>query len=205
MNKADIEAALQAAFHECEAAGVPLLEAQRRILLQVAESLCQELGPALDDVERSPQNPLDELTPEQRQALLDYVNQFEQNDSWKAQLLDDWLHGIDSGPVQFVRDRFGPQWLERIQPFHLAVFAEQGQLRVKMGDRIEVSNSLWEWVPDTASSHREWFPCTVIRVFEGSDTERSYYNCTVRLDSGLEYDIYGMYDWNRSNWRWLEG
>lgn len=147
-------------------------------------------------------NPLDDLTPEQRQALLEYVDQFEQNDSWKAQLLDDWLQGRDSGPVQFIRDRYGPQWLEQIQPFNLAAYAELRELKVKLGDRIQVSNSLWEWVPESASGHREWFACTVIRVFEGADTERSYYNCTVRLDNGLEYDIYGMYDWNRSNWRW---
>lgn len=203
MNKAEIEAALHAAFQTCAEAGVPLLESQQKLLLRVAEVLTGELAQENNrDASPASSNPLDDLTPEQQQVLLEYINQFEQTDSWKAQLLDDWLQGRSSGPVQFIRDRFGPQWLEQIQPFHLAAYADQKALRVKMGDRIEVSNSLWEWVPDAAQEHRDWFPCTVIRVFEGSDTERSYYNCTVRLDNGLEYDIYGMYDWNRSNWRW---
>lgn len=199
MNQADIEAALQAAFSQCEVAGNPLTEVQQQILLQVAEALMQHL----DRTQAVPSlNPLDDLTPEQRQALLEYVAAFEQNDTWKAQLLNDWLHGRDSGPVQFIRDRYGPQWLEQIQPIHLAAYADPAAVRVKVGDDLEVSNSLWEWVPSSASSHREWFPCRVVRVFEATDTERSFSNCTVRLDNGLEYDINGIYDWNRPNWRW---
>lgn len=200
MNQADIEAALQAAFSECEVAGVPLTDVQQQILLQVAKVLSQHLDATQANLPSL--NPLDDLTTDQRQALLEYMAAFEQNDTWKAQLLNDWLQGRDSGPVQFIRDRYGPQWLEQIQPIHLATYADSSALRVKIGDYLEVSNSLWEWVPSSASSHQEWFPCKVVRVFEETDTERSFSNCTVRLDNGLEYDINGMYDWNRPNWRW---
>ncbi|HEY9646662.1 MAG TPA: hypothetical protein V6C88_09845, partial [Chroococcidiopsis sp.] len=27
--------------------------------------------------------------------------------------------------------------------------------------------------------------------------------CTVRFDNGMEYEIQGVYEWNRYNWRWL--
>lgn len=204
MTKAEIEAALQAAFSHCDFTGCTLTEQQKQILLQVAEVLSQGLSNSLASSAVQADNPLDELTPEQRQALLQFVAQFDQNsNSWKTQLLNDWLQGRNSGSVQFVRDRYGLQWLETIKPKHLAAYApDESALKVKLGDRLEVSNSLWEWVPATDPEGREWLTCTVIRVFETSDNERACLNCTIRLSNGLEYDINGMYDWNRSNWRW---
>lgn len=204
MTKAEIEAALQAAFSQCDATGFPLNENQKQILLDIAEVLIPDLLRSSTKVAAETVNPLDNLTPEQRQALLEFVAECnELNASWKTRLLNDWLLGRDSGPVQFVREQYGPQWLETIQPIHLAAYDQETQvLRVKVGDRLEVSNSLWEWVPEPSSCDREWLRCTVIRVFESSDPERSYVSCTVRLENGLEYDINGMYDWNRHNWRW---
>ena len=210
MNPAEIEAVLQVAFIQCEAVLCPLTEQQKQILLQVlTESLTRESlsSSANGNQDNETANPLDELTPEQRQALLQFVKAQEQQDTpWKIRLLNDWLHNRDSGAVQFIRDRYGPQWLNRIKPVHLTQYLEAETsldgLKLKLGDRIEVSNGLWEWVQENGPCRREWFPCTVIGLSQGSDRDRLYYNCVIRFENGTEYEIQGIYQWNRYNWRW---
>lgn len=210
MNPAEIEAVLQVAFIQCEAVLCPLTEQQKQILLQVlTESLTREWlsSSANGNQDNETANPLDELTPEQRQALLQFVKAQEQQDTpWKIRLLNDWLHNRDSGAVQFIRDRYGPQWLNRIKPVHLTQYLEAETsldgLKLKVGDRIEVSNGLWEWVQENGPCSREWFPCTVIGLSQGSDRDRLYYNCVIRFENGTEYEIQGIYQWNRYNWRW---
>ncbi len=210
MNPAEIEAVLQVAFIQCEAVLCPLTEQQKQILLQVlTESLTRESlsSSANGNQDNETANPLDELTPEQRQALLQFVKAQEQQDTpWKIRLLNDWLHNRDSGAVQFIRDRYGPQWLNRVKPVHLTQYLEAETsldgLKLKVGDRIEVSNGLWEWVQENGPCSREWFPCTVIGLSQGSDRDRLYYNCVIRFENGTEYEIQGIYQWNRYNWRW---
>lgn len=201
MDPIDLEAALKAAFNQCEFAGSPLNEFQKQILLQILERFPLLPGQVATEPAQEA-NPLDQLTPQERQIFLEYVAACDPNrDAWKINLLDDWLQNRDSGPVQFIRDRYGMQWLNQIQPVHLAAYAETS-VRLKVGDRIEVCNSLWEWIPATSSSNREWYSAVVIQVFESADSERACSNCTIRLENGLEYDIYGVYDWNRPHWRW---
>jgi hypothetical protein len=96
-----------------------------------------------------------------------------------------------------------------VQTHHLAEYAEE-TLTLKVGDRIEVSNSLWEWVQDEGPCRREWVSCLVVSVTatcdNGSTIPASYQchtNCTVRFDNGSEYEIQGMYEWNRYSWRWF--
>jgi hypothetical protein len=210
MNPAEIEAVLQVAFIQCEAVLCPLTEQQKQILLQVlTESLTRESlsSSANGNQDNETANPLDELTPEQRQALLQFVKAQEQQDTpWKIRLLNDWLHNRDSGAVQFIRDRYGPQWLNRIKPVHLTQYLEAETsldgLKLKVGDRIEVSNGLWEWVQENGPCSREWFPCTVVGLSQSSDRDRLYYNCVIRFENGTEYEIQGIYQWNRYNWRW---
>jgi hypothetical protein len=210
MTQAEIEAVLQLAFIQCEAASCPLTEQQKQILLQVVtESVAREAlsSSANGDEQSEIDNPLDELTPEQRQALLKFVKEQEKRAlPWKIKLLNDWLHDRNSGEVQFIRDRYGPQWLNRVKPVHLARYFEaetpSDGLRLKVGDRIEVSNGLWEWVQEDGPCSREWFPCTVINISQKSDSDGSYYNCIIRFDNGTEYEIQGIYQWNRYNWRW---
>ena len=203
MTKAEIEAILRAAFAQCEGTGWPLSEPQQQILLGMVEALMQ-----LQSGDRSlptEPNPLDELTAEQRRALLQFVQEQEQqNHVWKAQLLNDWLHNRDSAAVQFIRDQYGLPWLERVKPAHLAVYAEQENavLTVKVGDRIEVCNSLWEWVQESGPCAPEWFLCTVIGMAEKTDNGQPYTSCLIRFDNGMEYEIQGIYRWNRYNWRW---
>lgn len=108
--------------------------------------------------------------------------------------------------MQFIRDSYGPQWLNRIKPNHFIKYADEGEeaLKLKVGDRIEVSNSLWEWVQETGPCCREWFFCTVIRVDEtGAETNAST-SCIIRFSNGAEYEVQGMYAWNRYNWRWAQ-
>ena len=208
MTPAEIEAALQAAFNRCKAASCPLTDSQKQILLQVFEELTRPELEVLDSIAAvsNTGNPLDELAPEQRQSFLQFVKEQEQqNRPWKIQLLNDWLQERDSGPVQFIRDRYGPQWLSRLQPVHFAYYAElEGEeaLKLKVGDRIEVSNGLWEWVQETGPCTPEWFVCTVIRVDETGGREDASTNCIIRFNNGAEYEIQGMYQWNRYNWRW---
>ncbi|HEY9602124.1 MAG TPA: hypothetical protein V6C85_10975 [Allocoleopsis sp.] len=210
MTPAEIEAVLQAAFIQCEAMLCALTDRQKQILLQVAiESVTSDLQ--LSSAEENPnsegENPLDELTPEQRKALLEFVKEQETQDRpWKIKLLNDWLHDRDSGTVQFVREQYGPQWLNRVKPSHLEPYfnAEtlSDGLKLNVGDRIEVSNGLWEWVQEDGPCSREWFVCTVVRISQRSDSDGSYYNCVIRFDNGTEYEIQGIYQWNRYNWRW---
>ncbi len=211
MNPDEMEAVLQLAFIQCEAASCPLTDQQKQILLRVvAEAIAREtlLSSANADQESESTNPLDELTPQERQALLQFVKEQEKLDRpWKITLLNDWLHNRPSGAVQFIRDRYGPQWLNRVKSVHLVQYLEaeisSDGLKLKVGDRIEVSNGLWEWVQENGPCSREWFPCTVVRISQESDIDGSYYNCVIRFDNGAEYEIQGIYQWNRYNWRWL--
>jgi hypothetical protein len=210
MNPTEIEAVLQAAFIQCETSLCPLSDQQKQILLQVvSESVTRAalLASAKGDDDDDAANPLDELTAEQRQALLKFVQEQEKCDRpWKIKLLNDWLHNRESGSVQFIRENYGPQWLNRVKPKHLAQYfaaeLSSDNLKLRVGDRIEVSNGLWEWVQENGPCTREWFACTVVRISQQSDSDGSYYNCTIRFDNGSEYEIQGIYQWNRYNWRW---
>jgi hypothetical protein len=217
MTQAEIEALLQAAFNQCEAAGYPLGVEQQQILLNSAragiEANSQPIAPANSSGETDESNnPLDELTPDQRRTFLEFVRGQKGEDvSWKAQLMNDWLAGRESGELQFIRDRYGIQWLDRIQPVHLARYSEELAMNLKVGDRIEVSNSLWEWVQEDGPCQREWIACTVVSVSEAPEnmpmvppSYRGYTSCTVRFNNGMEYEIQGVYEWNRYNWRWME-
>ncbi|NEQ28200.1 MAG: hypothetical protein F6K28_56315, partial [Microcoleus sp. SIO2G3] len=128
MNPDEIEAVLQIAFIQCEALLCPLTDQQKQILLQVfTESVTRESLKSLanGNQEGEGANPLDELMPEQRQALLQFVKEQEKLDRpWKIKLLNDWLHDRNSGTVQFIRDEYGPQWLNRVKPVHLAQYFE---------------------------------------------------------------------------------
>jgi hypothetical protein len=208
MTKAEIEAVLQAAFNQCEAASYPLTEMQKQILLQIVEELMLAQLVSSDSSTSNPDdtNPLDELTPDQRQALLEFIQEQEQeNLSWKITLLNDWVNNRDSGTVQFIRDRYGMQWLNRLTPVHLAEYYESTDnetLKLKVGDRIEVSNGLWEWVQDDGPCQREWVPCTVIYVDNPDEGNGTHATCIIRFNNGTEYEIQGIYEWNRYNWRW---
>ena len=228
MTHSKIEDALNAAFKHCEAALCPLSDRQKSLLLQVVEEMMRshsiesgeptiqeaiELAGCAQTANPGASNPLDELTPAERDALLEFVQQQDrQNCPWKMTLLNDWLQGRDSGPVQFIRERYGVQWLEQIQPSHLAHYSSGRDevLKLKVGDRIEVTNGLWEWVQESGPCSREWFPCTVIGVQETSPEDANSMEppyqtaCIVRFDTGSEFEIQGVYDWNRPYWRWLQ-
>ena len=205
MTKAEIEAALKAAFDQCNAADCPLSEQQKQILLQVAAKLSVAQGDLSQTATNNSvsTNPLDELTAEERQALLEFVRKQERlNQSWKIKLLNDWLNNTDSGSVQFIRLRYGIQWLNRVKPVHLAEYSalvEDEDVKLKVGSRIEVSNGLWEWVQEDGPCSQMWVPCTVIRVDE---RDGDYTSCIIRFQNGTEYEIQGIYEWNRYNWRW---
>ncbi|MCU0536963.1 MAG: hypothetical protein MUD14_24000 [Hydrococcus sp. Prado102] len=199
MNQAEIEAALKAAFGQCEQAFLPLTDRQKEILLNVViEKLTTQ--PSIED------NPLDELTLEHRQVLLAFIeDQERQNLNWKITLLNDWLNNQESGKVQFIRNNYGFGWLSRVQPIHLAKYQQQlTNETLKIGDRIEVCNRLWEWVQQDDDSSYEWFSCEVIGFSEFADGESSYTSCLIRFENGLEFEIQGFYEWNRQSWRILE-
>jgi hypothetical protein len=228
MTQSEIEAALSEAFSQCEAALHPLSDRQKQILLQATWAAVQfEMETKQQDGDRnldvpiiaSPGNPLEQLTAEERQTFLAFVEvQERQNQPWKIALLNDWLSGRSSGAVQFIRERYGIQWVEQITPVHLARYIDldhRDVLRLKVGDRIEVTNGLWEWVQETGPCSREWFPCNVVSLKDSLDDDsaldrssdspnHSESSCIVRFEDGTEYEIQGVYDWNRPNWRWLE-
>ncbi|MEC4819245.1 MAG: hypothetical protein SAK29_39135 [Scytonema sp. PMC 1069.18] len=198
MSPDEIQAALQAAFYRCDVASCPLSDTQKEILLQVVEQVKGNFAP---DVLDTP-NPLDELTQEELEAFLKFVKtQQEQNCSWKAQLLNDWLLENDSGQVQFIRDRYGLTWLDRIEEHHFEKYANALSQNLKVGDRIEVCNALWEWVQDDGPCSREWYPCIIVQLEEKNDGQSQLTNCIIRFNNGQEYEIQGFYQWNRFYWR----
>ncbi len=201
MTPDEIETALQAAFNSCDAASCPLTDMQKQILLRVFEQIQGDSQSKISDVA----NPLDELSEEELTAFLQFVKTKEQqNRTWKVQLLNDWLHENDSGNVQFIRQSYGLQWLNRVEPCHFDKYSYlEDALQLRVGDRIEVSNGLWEWVQDDGPCKREWFPCIVLQIDPIDDGNgSSSANCVVRLYNGSEYEIQGIYAWNRYNWRW---
>lgn len=218
MTYAELEAALKSAFELCATTGSALTSQQKQILLQSMSYLADKSAGLLNSkADADLQNPLDELTLPERQALLEFVQaQEQQGQSWKAQLLNDWLAGSNSGAVQFLRESYGLKWLDQVESIHLAQYIE-GAVTLNVGDRIEVSNSLWEWVQDTGPCSREWFACTVIgiRQVEASNSETESQSelpsaffsttCSVRFENGMEYDIQGAYEWNRYSWRTVKG
>ncbi|MBD3881204.1 hypothetical protein IFO70_05505 [Phormidium tenue FACHB-886] len=204
----ELEAALQEAFRECDAIGSPLEIRQKQILLQaLTRFVAQADSCAIVPPPSSNPNPLDDLTPEQRRLLLHFIQEQNQKKRpWKAQLLNDWLHSRDSGEMQFIRQRYGLQWLEQVQPLHIAQYADEIAMLLQVGERIEVSNCLWEWIQPNDRENQEWFVCTIIGIAEVNEpdantTRDSYTSCTIRFDNGMEYEIQGVYEWNRYNWR----
>lgn len=211
MTPSELEATLEAAFSQCAAAGYPLSDRQRQIIVRILLEKAQARNPGEKTGKEQPDsNPLAQLTPTERQALLEFIRRQEtQGVSWKATLLNDWLQGKNSGAVQFVREQYGMPWLDQITPDHLAAYNLEPRDRrsLQVGDRIEVTNGLWEWVQDSGPCSREWYPCTVVSITElplevAADAPRQV-SCIIRFDSGAEYEIQGVYDWNRPNWRWI--
>ncbi len=203
MTPDEIEAALQTAFNRCDAASCPLSDTQKQILLQVVKLIQEHSNSGSSNVV----NPLDELTPEELEAFLQFVKTEEQqNRTWKVQLLNDWLQQKDSGAVQFIRNRYGLQWLDRVESYHFDKYSYfEDKLKLRVGDRIEISNALWEWVQEDGPCKREWFPCIVISMDDVANGDDLFTNCVIRLLNGTEYEIQGIYEWNRYNWRWIQG
>lgn len=203
MTPDEIEAALQTAFNRCDAASCPLSDTQKQILLQVVKLIQEHSNSGSSNVV----NPLDELTPEELEAFLQFVKTEEQqNRTWKVQLLNDWLQQKDSGAVQFIRNRYGLQWLDRVESYHFDKYSYfEDTLKLRVGDRIEISNALWEWVQEDGPCKREWFPCIVIGMDDVPSGDDLFTNCVIRLLNGTEYEIQGIYEWNRYNWRWIQG
>ncbi|MFK0731974.1 MAG: hypothetical protein ACFKPT_04300 [Gloeotrichia echinulata GP01] len=200
MTPDEIEAALQTAFNRCDASSCPLSDTQKQILLQVVELIQGSSHSGASNIV----NPLDELTKEELEAFLQFVKtQEQQNSTWKVQLLNDWLQQNDSGAVQFIRHRYGLQWLDRVESFHFDKYSDfEDALKLRVGDRIEICNALWEWVQDDGPCQREWFLCIVIAMDDVASGDDLVTNCVIRLLDGTEYEIQGIYEWNRYNWRW---
>lgn len=200
MTPDEIEVALQAAFNGCDAARCPLTDGQKMILLQILRS---QINGNFSKGESDDVNPLKELTAEELEIFSEFVKELEQqNRCWKVELLNDWLQEKDSGVVQFIRERYGIQWLTRVEKYHFEELDNEEILKLKVGDRIEVCNGLWEWVQEGTPCTPEWFPCTVISLEEIVDGDTSYTSCTIRFDNGAQYQIQGVYQWNRYHWRW---
>ena len=203
MTPDEIEVALQVAFNDCDAARCPLTDGQKIILLQAVNKQINgnSTQEKLKDV-----NPLKDLTAEELQIFSEFVKQQEQqNRSWKMQLLNDWLQEKDSGVLQFIRERYGIQWLNQIEKYHFDELPTETNLKLKVGDRIEVCNGLWEWVQEGTACEPQWFICSVIGIDEIVDGDSSYTTCTIRFNDGGEYQIQGIFQWNSYQWRWVCG
>jgi hypothetical protein len=194
--------ALEAAFRQCGAAGMALNDVQQQILQQVTQTILLK-ALANPDTDDPGENPLDALTEEQRQTVLSYIADCDRNaQDWKTTLFNDWLQGRDSGQVQFLRDRYGFDWINRVQPQDIAAYTDCSEGELKIGDRLEVSSRLWEWIPESLGEEPEWIACTLVALTQPqSEPNPTTLSGTVQFENGLELDIQGLNDWNKSNWR----
>ncbi|WP_404787388.1 hypothetical protein [Altericista sp. CCNU0014] len=194
--------ALEAAFRQCGSAGLALNDVQRQILQQVTQTVLLKALSDPDAVDLD-ENPLDALTEDQLQTLLGYVAECDRDGrDWKTTLFNDWLQGRDSGQVQFLRDRYGFDWIDRVRPRDIAAYTDSVAAELQIGDRLEVSSRLWEWIPEDLGEEPEWIVCTLVNLTPSPDeTDPTHINGTVQFENGLELEIQGLYDWNKSNWR----
>jgi len=56
---------------------------------------------------------LSELDPQQREAIVQFRQ--EHGRRWKHQLLQGWMRAAFPGPLQQIRNNFGPEWLVRVK------------------------------------------------------------------------------------------
>jgi hypothetical protein len=200
--KLALEQALEAAFRQCGTAGMALNDVQRQILQQVTQTVLLKALRNPDAID-SEENPLEALTAAQRETLLSFIEQCDRTaQDWKTVLFNDWLQGQDSGQVQFLRDRYGLDWINRVQPQDIAAYIETDEPELKIGDRLEVSSLLWEWIPEDLGEEPEWIPCALIQLTQLEDPETTLTG-TVQFENGVELEIQGLNDWNKSNWRRL--
>jgi hypothetical protein len=199
--KLALEQALEAAFRQCATAGMALNDVQRQILQQVTQTVLLKALTSPDAVDPL-ENPLDTLTEDQRQTLLDFVTECDRNtQDWKTVLFNDWLQERDSGPVQFLRDRYGFDWINRVQRQNIAAYTEGDEPELRIGDRIEVSSRLWEWIPEDLGEESEWIVCTLVNLTAPDSTEATSITGTVQFENDLVLEIQGLNDWNKGNWR----
>ena len=78
------------------------------------------------------------LTPEQEQALSDFVA--ENGKNWKKILADGWLRAAYPGPLQQVRNQFGPSWLRLWQP-GISVFRDLPEYRAAVWIDSKLQNA----------------------------------------------------------------
>ena len=199
--KLALEQALEAAFRQCGTAGMALNDVQRQILQQVTQTILLKALTSPDAIDPE-ENPLDALTEDQRQTLLDFVTECDRNtQDWKTVLFNDWLQGRDSGSVQFLRDRYGFDWINRVQRQDIATYTKDDEQELRIGDRLEVSSRLWEWIPEDLGEEPEWLPCVLVNLIQPDNLEATL-NGTVQFENGVELEIQGLNDWNKSNWRY---
>jgi hypothetical protein len=183
--------------------GVALNDVQRQILQQVTQTVLLKALADLDaPAPNDPgENPLAALTERQRQEMLRYIAECDRDtQNWKTTLFSDWLQGQDSGRVQFLRDLYGFDWINQVQPHHIAAYTESNDEELKVGDRLEVSSRLWEWIPEDLDEEPEWVPCTLISLTQRQSSPELAYG-TVQFENGLALEIQGLNDWNKGNWR----
>ena len=198
MEPSELELILKAAFLECDRKLCPLSDRQKTLVLKTVLDCFSPLDSAAS-------NPLDELNDEQRTQLLTFIqNQAGDASSWKIALLNDWLNERDSGSVQFIREKYGFSWLNRVQPIHLEPYLPEVTPSLTIGDRIEVSSRLWEWAQAEQSGDSEWIGATVVGLKTGCDRDTEFAIAIVRFANGSDYEIPGIYEWNRYNWRQIE-
>jgi hypothetical protein len=199
--KLALEQALEAAFRQCATAGMALNDVQRQILQQVTQTVLIKALTSSDAVDPA-ENPLDVLTEDQCQTLLDFVTECDRSaQDWKTILFNDWLQGRDSGPVQFLRDRYGFDWINRVRRQDITAYAEAEELELKIGDRLEVSSRLWEWIPEDLGEEPAWIVCTLINLTQPDSSEATSVTGTVQFENDLVLEIEGLNDWNKGNWR----
>jgi hypothetical protein len=193
--------ALEAAFRQCGTAGMALNDVQRQILQQVTQTVLIKALMNPDAIDPD-ENPLDALMEDQRQTLIDFVTECDRNtQDWKTVLFNDWLQERDSGPVQFLRDRYGFDWINRVRRQDIDAYAEAEEQALKIGDRLEVSSRLWEWIPEDLGEEPEWIVCTLVNLTQLDSMETNSIAGTVQFENDLVLEIQGLNDWNKGNWR----
>lgn len=97
-----------------------------------------KLGPAIHAHEASYSQGLECLTPEQREALIHFRNTHGR--SWKTLLLQGWERSKYPGPLQQIRNQYGPEWLAKLP---LSAFPkESGKTFTPTPEMIETASDV---------------------------------------------------------------
>ncbi|MDH0342041.1 hypothetical protein [Chromobacterium haemolyticum] len=120
---------------------------------------------------------IDDLDHAQRAALITFRAQ--NGRSWKQKLNDGWLKAAYPGPLQQIRNQFGPEWLAnlkhvptyRLDVTLLAVDGSEGHFSVSLDAQGRAAESVATWSPQKPDVETE---SVTIQCYDGDELKAEH-------------------------------